>query len=319
MVYRTILVTGSPRSGTTAVGHALSLGSKIRVLHEPLNFHSGMVNIENYFEVYDKNNLTDGRVISFCEDIQTLDLRLKNLMFNDYISKVKYTGIRNYLRRLIGGRTKTSYLLCKLDPTLKIIIWKDPFACFLVEKIINEYDIDIVTTLRNPWSVAASFKRMKWSFDLDSLINRLNFSKSLTITDEYSGYDLSNPVINGAVLWCLIYQFLLEVSIDHPQKIMWLDLDQMFSNPVEYYCNIYGKLGLTWNDKISKKICTMYSYKERKTLASEVVHDWNRDRDSVNNSWKKYLDSTESTLVSNLSGDLWHRITDHLQNHTTSN
>ena len=48
---RLILVTGVPRSGTTAVGQMLSLAAGAGALHEPFNYHSGLRHIANYFEI----------------------------------------------------------------------------------------------------------------------------------------------------------------------------------------------------------------------------------------------------------------------------
>ena len=44
-----ILVTGMPRSGTTAVGEVLSTAAGTAVLHEPLNYLVGLSDVPHYF------------------------------------------------------------------------------------------------------------------------------------------------------------------------------------------------------------------------------------------------------------------------------
>lgn len=53
-----ILVTGPPRSGTTAVGSAIAKSKDCVSLHEPMNKHTGDKCINRYFELPGYNDFS---------------------------------------------------------------------------------------------------------------------------------------------------------------------------------------------------------------------------------------------------------------------
>jgi hypothetical protein len=75
---RLILVTGSPRSGTTAVGDRLSLPISVGYLHEPFNVTVGIRDVETQFEAVGARNFSAERLDAIMRGIVTLRLRWKS-------------------------------------------------------------------------------------------------------------------------------------------------------------------------------------------------------------------------------------------------
>jgi hypothetical protein len=298
--YRLLLVTGTPRSGTTAVGQMLSLGPGIRPLHEPFNYIAGMIEIERYFEIPGTASFSQAKLNNCIERIHNLDLQFKTGFF------ARDRGLERFIKYFIGGRTKNSYRLCKIDPCLKTIIWKDPFACFSADYVSKYYDVETFVTLRNPWAVAGSFKRMGWSFNLTDIIDRLkalgfDFTNQLFWLTEAS----NTSAMNGALLWYVVNSTLLQWSRSN-ERIQFLNLDDIILSPTQTYSKLYALLELSWNTRIASRITKYYE----KTSASEQprvnkAHVSNRNISTMNTYWQSILDEVEKDKVSHLTEELW--------------
>lgn len=301
---RLVLVTGSPRSGTTAVGRALAMGSRVCTLHEPFNYHVGLRKVDNYFEIPGAGGFSAEALAERINDIRDLRLRYKSGVFPED------RGVRRALKHVLGGRSRTSYRMCKLHPNLDTIVWKDPFACFCASLLADEHEMPTVVTVRNPWAVAASFKRMGWTFDVADITERLTEAGLIEPPAwTLSPGDLATPAINGAALWSLVYAPLLEQSAG--RAIHLVNLDDIVERPILAYELLYEQLGLPWSPDIAKKISDMYESRSARTLPRERrAHDQKRDLRSINSYWQELLEDDESTAVGELSGEIWERAQD---------
>lgn len=296
---RLILVTGAPRSGTTAVGRMLGLGKGVGTLHEPFNQLVGMREIEHYFEIPGTGTCTPEKFDACIARMRDLRMQFKPGVFP------RERGIRRVLKYAFGGRARNSYRLCRLQPGLHSLIWKDPFAALAANHIAAQHEIDVVVTLRNPWAVAASFKRMGWAFDLDELATRLQQSGTALPVSPEAWALRQTPVANAALLWHIIYASLLEWSRDNNRFIM-LSLDQVVDTPLESYSKVYERLGLAWDADIAKQISRNYtSASAEGRPQGQRAHDQHRDLAAVNTYWKGLLDDQERELVSEINSTLW--------------
>src|SRR6476620_8525932 len=121
--YRTILVTGCPRSGTTPVGANLALAPGTRYLYEPFNPRYGLRSISRHYEVPGANGFSLNQFDRCVDAIRRLRLELKGY---DWRAE---EGWRRLVKRVVGSRCQVSYWLCRLDWSLHTVIWKDPTAC----------------------------------------------------------------------------------------------------------------------------------------------------------------------------------------------
>lgn len=298
---RFILVTGSPRGGTTAVGRILSLGNGVGSLHEPFNYHVGLQEVERYFEIPGTSSCTDEKYHFLIQSIKALKLQFKPGVFP------KEQGLRRCIKLFLGGRAINSYRCCRLNPFLHTVIWKDPFACFAIEKLLREYRMPTLVTVRNPWAVAASFKRMNWGFDLADIFFRLGQQGRHFGLQRDELWSLrEQSVYNAALLWHIIYRNIIIWKKTYGAEIYILNVDSIIEQPLVTYKKIYNLLGLEWSSFIEKKI--IYDYRPRKAVSRPVgnrPHDRQRDLRAVNMYWKELLTDAETSSIERLNGELW--------------
>ena len=190
---RLVLVTGTPRSGTTPVGDVLAAARRTRTLYEPLNRHVGDRRVRRYFEVPGTGGFMDATVDGLVDDVRRLRLRLRPGLFPED------RGPRRLAKRLTGSRARMTYRLARLPPRPRTLVWKDPFAAFLAEDVARRHDVPVVVTLRPPEAVAASFKRLGWAFDVHDLLGRLDADATTRAWLEGLG-PADDPVTSATVL-----------------------------------------------------------------------------------------------------------------------
>lgn len=295
--FRLILVTGMPRSGTTAVGKMISLGHGVASLHEPFNYHVGLVGIQRYFEFIEGAIPSYAKLDAYVKDIRSLRLSFKTGVFPGE------HGTRRLFKRLVGGRAKNSFRICRLNPFLNSIIWKDPFASLIAGYLSKSHGIDVLVTVRNPWAVAASFKRMQWGFDLHNIISMLPADLRIGIPTPLPGRN--DYVANGAILWHIIYAYLLKCHQEHI-NIHFVDINDVVHDPIKIYKRLYAQFSLPWDDHVASNIRRYYqSQRGPSKPGKKKAHVYKRDIESVNTYWKSVLDEEEFKLVSQINERLW--------------
>jgi hypothetical protein len=297
---RLILVTGAPRSGTTAVGQMMSFSPRSGRLHEPFNYHVGLKQIRKYFEIPGSQSFSLQQLDHTVQTIKQRDLQFKRGVFPSD------QGFMRMLKYFFGGRAKNSYRLLRLHPGLDTIIWKDPLACFAADHVAKQHQVDVLVTFRHPWAVAASFKRMEWALDLPDIIMRLqqagmDFTGMLALLDR----PINISVINGAILWQVIYSTLYQWAQQNP-RIRFIDLDDVVDDPVRTYEKLYHLFALDWDKRVIKKILKYYGNKSgRREPKSKKAHDHGRNVSEVNKYWRDYLTEQEKDFVAEVAEKQW--------------
>jgi len=297
---RLILVTGAPRSGTTAVGQMLSLAPGAGTLHEPFNFHSGLHHIGHYFEVPGSRSFSMAQLDQTLEQIKNLQLVFKSGIFPSD------QGWRRAVKYVAGGRPLNSYRRLRIQPSLRTIIWKDPLACFTADQVAKRHDVDVLVTVRSPWAVAASFKRMDWAFDLPDLTARLK-SGGIDLNGKLAcrSDSLHPSVTNGTGLWNIIYPTLARWA-QMNQRIRFVNLDDVVGDPVATYARLYELLALDWNGRIAAKIEKYYRQESPRSVPrAGKAHDSGRNVAEVNKYWRGYLTEPEKDFVARATEEQW--------------
>ena len=297
---RLILVTGVPRSGTTAVGQMLSLAAGAGALHEPFNYHSGLRHIANYFEIPGTVSFGLAQFDQTVEQIKSLELAFKTGIFpSDH-------GWRRAVKYIVGARPLNSYRRLRLLPNLRTIIWKDPLACFAADRAATQHHVEVLMTLRNPWAVAGSFKRMEWAFALPDLLMRLR-EIGVVIPAEPTACDknVHASVVNGTMLWSVVYSTLTKWAQSNP-RLHFVNLDDIVGAPVVTYAKLYKRLGLVWDERVAAQINKYY---RRESSRSEPkprqAHDAGRNIAEVNKYWRGYLTEPEKEFVRQVTEAQW--------------
>lgn len=297
-----ILVTGSPRSGTTAVGDKLSLPISVGYLHEPFNVTVGVMDVENQFEAVGARNFSAERLDAIMRGIVTLRLRWK--------SGVRPTdrGVRRLITHLVGGRARVSFLKCLANPFLDTIIWKDPLAALLANEVSAGYGIPVVVTARPPEAIAASYVRMGWRPRVDDLLetfSQLGWSDN-QLASRF-GSEFSRPAVAAAALWWLIYSKLTEWGVTN-SNIHFVSIQNVIEKPLEMYKHLYDLLNLPWSKQISRRIQKTYrgpSAKNLLTRLPNVAHVKRRNLDAVNVYGRELITGADREVINDMTGTLW--------------
>lgn len=305
---RFLVVTGMPRSGTTGVGSALALAPHAASYYEPLNPLSGLTTVSDYFcfpqPGEDQHDVTGPELRAQIDRVLGLDLRLRAGIWPSD------PGWRRMVKTVTGSRTRVSALRCRLDPRVRTVVWKDPFASFLVPVLQQHYGLPCVVTVRSPEACAASFKRLGWGFDLDRVHRHLS---RLTPEAGFLAHEPSwrrwtgSPATNGALLWRLLYGFLDHAlppaTAGDPSPsgsstpVLWANSRSLLASPVATYEALYAALGLPFDAEQRAGIERTYRDQGAPEPASSKTHDRSRNVAQANDYWSRVLTDTERAEV----------------------
>lgn len=284
---RIVVVTGCPRSGTTGVGGILAHAQRARALYEPLNALAGDYRVSDYFLIPGADGFTEESARSLVHSIATLELHLRPGIFGDDV------GLRRLGKRLVGGRTKLSYLTARADIRADTLIWKDPFASFWIPFLAENYsDMQFVVTYRPVAAVAASFARLGWSFDVGRIARRskMRFGNGISpaVEEHLSEEDLRDSALNGAALWALIYDRIVRWKSDPRlrSRIVLVDAAELASAPHEYR-SLQRTLRL--HGELEGRARAELERKHTGERFGPRAHTKNRDLSQLNSYWRSIL------------------------------
>ena len=296
MSRKPILITGSHRSGTTWVGQMLSLPADIIYIHEPFNIDIKKTGCEPEFP-YRFTYVDTANEKKYMEPLQEmLDRRCPQP------SKSTSRWTRFYWSSMLAGR---------LDYWYKRIPWfrplmKDPIALFSSEWLSERFDMDVVVMIRQPASFVGSIKKAEWEFPFDHILQQPRLIQRYLSGFEAEILDYTNnkrSIVEQAVLlWKLFH-----TVIDHyrVEKAQWIFLRQedVASEPVKEYKNLYKRLGITYKSKYDRVIEShshVNGSNARLTKYSHIV----RESSSTVNDWKDRLSHDEYQYVMSETAEL---------------
>jgi len=284
-----IVVTGTPRSGTTAVGAVLNKAPRTGAIHEPMNRDGGDKSISQYFEIPGQDGFEVEQFYDLVIRVQSLNLDLRSGKFNE-----DNFG-RKIAKSLVGGRTKHSYYRCKLALNLDTIIWKDPFILFCLECFAQKFTFPVVVCYRSPFAIAASFKRLNWKYDATRIAERMGMVNPQSLLAGLSEDKYNQPAYRGALFWLYSYSYLLRLSARY-DYFHFLDMDKVIEDPYSTYRAFFRKLDLPYTEKVENHLKQTFT-KNTDFSASAVpevkTHTRNRDMKSINDYWQKTLTTEE--------------------------
>lgn len=297
---RLILVTGCPRSGTTAAGALLGLASGAGVLHEPCSPRAGITSLDEAFPIPGVD-LSAEQLHRLTEDVRALRLTLKRGIYP------REHWSRRLVRRVIGGRTRISLLGCSFNPRLRTLIWKDPMACLAAPWLAAHENLDVVWCLRNPYAVAASFKRMQWGERFESLAARLARLNPAFVPPDFDARS-AMPAHKAAVLWRATYSHLLERQ-RRGGRCHCLPMDALVQSPENTGAQLYQALHLPYTDHVRRRVAATYQPRQAPAMPPDgVAHASHRDLSRVNDYWQELLTGEERDYVERQCGELWRQL-----------
>ena len=283
-----ILVTGSPRSGSTWAGKILAAAPRTAYVHEPFNvgIQIGVSDaaFENWFQYV-------------CEETpDPYRMALDRLVHYKYPFGKNMARVRTVRDAAKMMRDQGRFLLHKLSSHTPII--KDPIAIFSAEWLNQALNMNVLVMIRHPAAFCSSLKIKNWQFDFRFFLNQPLLMEAYLGKFEREIIECkgnAKSLIDRAILlWNCIHHTISIYQESHPE---WLFVrhEDLSRDPVGQFQAIYAAFGLEFTDKVKLRIL------ETSGAHNPVEQDARNEfvRDSKRNiyNWKRRLSQSEIDLI----------------------
>jgi|TARA_B100002003_G_scaffold211753_1_gene208376 hypothetical protein len=286
-----ILVTGIQRSGTTFTSKILSQSPELIYLPEPFNPQYGLEGVEDHFTYFESRN-EDDKTVLLLNDLFSREAKYKKNYSKDGF--IKRTG-----KFIFGSRAQIRYKISGIQN--KRLLIKDPDAAFLSEKMHLEHNCQIMVCVRHPCAVLASYKRLGWQFDFETLL-RKEYLMENHLSEFEAFYKKENKTLAEQVgmLWVSVYNVLRIYSEQHEN---WLTIlhEDLCNEPEETFKDIFKWAGISITDSIKQMIVRKTSSGNPVTARGNILHDFSRDSANLATYWKEVISTKERKVVKQIT------------------
>jgi len=242
-----ILVTGSPRSGTTWVGKMIAASSIVGYIWEPFNLshRPGVCGAEFpywFTHVSEKNEAP------FYEHLKhTLSFR-----YGLHRELRALRSIRDVWRMIKQYRQVTQFRRVHRRPLMK-----DPCALFSAEWLAKRFNMQVVIMIRHPMAFACSMDVLKWPFPFlhllkQPLLMETHLHPFEGEIQEYATH--THSIMDQALLaWRLFYHTIHTFKNQHPTWIF-VRQEDLAKAPLEGFEALYTQLGLPFTETVRQII-----------------------------------------------------------------
>jgi sulfotransferase family protein len=276
--HKPILVTGSPRSGTSWVGRIIGHVPFVRYIHEPLNIHRNPCHCGVKFK-YWFFYLSPGNLPEF-ED------HLKHIMYPAY-SRVGLINLITEIMKSRRIRPLSKYLQAYRFHRLLV---KDPIAVFSAETLESMFDMEVLVLIRHPAAMVNSYKALHWTNSFSHFLQQPELMEEHLAPFQAEIEDFvkndHDIVDQAALLWKLIHNMILKYQKIHPDW-SFVRFEDLASAPIEGYQNLFNRLELPFSDNI-RSVIEAHSFQPQ---PSDTTRPYSIKQDSsqVISKWKKHL------------------------------
>jgi hypothetical protein len=279
MAIRTILVTGSHRSGTTWVGRVLASLPGSTYIHEPFNLDYPCaqypLRMEHWFQRLDGG---DGAHQQAFAELLLQSPRRRGPRF---VSDLRW--------KLARRRTRA-------------IILKDPIALLSANWLAERCGVFPLVMLRHPAAFVSSLKTHGWFFDFRNLLDQPDaiatfFPEERETLAAVAGRQFTDIVYEASVLWRLLHKVILTYRDRHPDWLF-VRLEDIARDPLREFRQLASQAGLpeTWpSDEALRKAIRQAGTDQAVNAATERIPVW-RSRLSPEEI-KKVRQLTETTAA----------------------
>ena len=290
---KAIIVSGLPRTATTALGDILSLIDGYNMVYEPFNASQGISEVN-------LNYLIPGANISYSDfdDVFNSILNL-NAKFKLGV-KENDSALKKAVKTLFGNESSLSFLKSKFSINKKKLIIKDPFLVFASLYLSDNYRV--IMCERPILPLAGSFKRMGWEFsEYDRLINDLN-RIDVKIEEKIENSSIS-PSVLGAIQFFQLYSSF-KSKIERKENIYFFNQNDFSLNPEQSINRLFDWLDEGCTDKIVSKVKNLNFGQKNdiKEPKKQVQHDLVYNKSFSNKYYKSVLNKEEIDFVRECSG-----------------
>jgi len=286
---RTILVTGSHRSGTTWVGRLLAQKSSVAYVDEPFRpdqrsgiFDAGIDHWFAYAPDYD-----EGRIRR----------ELRRLLTLRYSVSAELGAIASVRDALRMGRDALRFFLKRLRS--ERVLLKDPIAVLSSAWLADEFDVEVVVMVRHPAAFAYSLKQKGWTFPFDHLLDqpRLMEQHLGPFRDQIVRFsEETQPITAQAgLLWAAIYHTVSKFLADYPEWIV-VRHEDLARRSVEGFRDLYDQLGLLYTPECRQAVVAS-SRSTNPIQSPDKAKDIQRDSRGLIGRWREELSEEEIETI----------------------
>ena len=285
-----VIVTGSPRSGTTWVGRVLATAPRTRLVHEPFNL--ALVGRRRPF---------DPKVWFLrVDDTSPLEQRREvaaTVRRIGYTRRVPAPGARSgdaaqsaWLRAL--GWSSVAFSWLRNDR----VIYKDPLAFFATEWLHDELGMQPVVMVRHPAAFASSLKLKKWKDDFHHFTAQPRLMELLaSYRDDIERCAAEPPSVveQAALLWNCIYSVAWDWRNTKPD---WLFVrhEDLSRDPVAAFRPLFARLDLEFG---ARQISYIEEVSGVGNPSEQTADEFRRNSHANIDNWKRRLSAKEIDLV----------------------
>jgi hypothetical protein len=296
-----ILVTGSPRSGSTWVGNILGFAPGTGYVHEPFNRakRPGVVRAAmpmNYVYITAENE--DAHVASLAD---TLGWR--------YALGPAVRGLRNPRDAARTARDLAYFETMRRRGAR--LIMKDPIALFSAAWLSDRFDMPVVVVIRHPAAFVASMLAAGWSGNRVGLL----LNQESLIRDRLAPFRAEIAAAAAApdrfdttvLMWRLFHHHIRLLRRERPDWIF-VRHEDLSRDPVEGFRDVFARLGLDFDARAEAKV-RAYSEGDKPSWGTLSLFGTRRRtvRDSRDNiaAFKRRLDAAQIDRIRTLAQDVW--------------
>ena len=258
-----ILVTGSHRSGSTWLGHMLSIGADVDYIHEPMNL-----------------GLEQNAALN-CPFKHTFEY------VHDGTSEAQVQELDAYIEKCYKAHRRKS-LLSKHSA----LIIKDPIAFHCAEWFAKYYGTKNVVLIRHPAAFVASLKVKNWGFNFNNYLKQSALMDDVLFPyrDEIAFFAANpqNIIEQGILMWNIFY-YRTRIYEAYHKDWIFVKHEDLSARPHEELRKLYDQLGLNYDDKIKQQI-------EKAVNPSSETEFKRNSKDNIF-SWKERLSEAEISLI----------------------
>ena len=198
-----IVISGMPRSGTTYLGDVIARSNKLANIHEPFNLDCGLDEVKDKYpcDSFFKKNLY------LLESIFSLEITFNKspLYPNDSL-------LQRLLRSIIGTRGQFNLALARRNKKKNGgVLIKDPICIFGL-KVISSQNLKVIALRRNVRGFIASIIKLKWRFDIEDILTRIDMLLSKNILKVYQDGRIQGQKDLGSLVYDAIFFWFIADS-----------------------------------------------------------------------------------------------------------
>ena len=300
-----VLVTGSPRSGSTWVGNVLALARGAGYIHEPFNRRRppGLC----------RAPLTDFAYVTPENETPYLEAFRDTLAWR-YSPSAEIGTVRG--PRALARLTRDfAYFEMNRRRGARVIL-KDPLALFSADWIATRFGARVVVVIRHPAGFVASMRAAGWRMNFRTFQNqpRLIADRLAPFAEAIAGAAAQPPddqIAATTLLWNILHHHIALLTAEHPDWIF-VRHEDLSRDPAAGFEDLFARLGLDFSEPVRadlRQFTTDHGALGRLSLFGRTRRTMRDSRASVH-AFRQRLDAAEIAAVRDATAPLWPRFYD---------